>query len=156
MPAPLFVTSVETSGRHANDSPYFSKLVNVTAKNFKLDQVSADKAYSSRPNLRLVKKHGGTPYVAFKKNAKASEVCAVWDELFHYYSLHRAEFLASYHRRSLIESAFNSIKAKFGGYLRSKTDRAQINEALCKVLCHNICCVIQSRYELGIEPQFAA
>jgi hypothetical protein len=25
---------------------------------------------------------------------------------------------------------------------------------LCKVLCHNICVVIQSMYELGIEPSF--
>jgi hypothetical protein len=24
----------------------------------------------------------------------------------------------------------------------------------CKVLCHNICVVIQSMYELGIEPAF--
>jgi hypothetical protein len=47
------------------------------------------------------------------------------------------------------------IKAKFGERLRSKTDTAQINEALCKVLCHNICCVIQSMYELGVEPNFA-
>jgi hypothetical protein len=29
-----------------------------------------------------------------------------------------------------------------------------VNEALCKILCHNICCVIQSQCELGIEPVF--
>jgi hypothetical protein len=46
------------------------------------------------------------------------------------------------------------IKSNFGGNLRSKTRHAQINEALCKVLCHNLCCVIQSIYELGIEPAF--
>jgi len=28
------------------------------------------------------------------------------------------------------------------------------NEVLCKILCHNICCVIQAMYELGIEPTF--
>jgi hypothetical protein len=44
--------------------------------------------------------------------------------------------------------------AKFGDALRSKTRRAQINEALCKILCHNICVVIQSIYELGIDPTF--
>jgi hypothetical protein len=38
--------------------------------------------------------------------------------------------------------------------LRSKTDVAMTNEVLCKILCHNICCVIQSMYELGIEPTF--
>ena len=46
------------------------------------------------------------------------------------------------------------IKAKFGDGLRSKTQTAQVNEALCKVLCHNICCLIQSIFELGIEPTF--
>lgn len=39
-------------------------------------------------------------------------------------------------------------------HLRSKTRTAQINEALCKVLAHNLCCLIQSMYELGIEPTF--
>jgi hypothetical protein len=28
------------------------------------------------------------------------------------------------------------------------------NEVLCKFLCHNICVVIQSQCELGIEPVF--
>jgi hypothetical protein len=46
------------------------------------------------------------------------------------------------------------IKAKFGERVRSKTWQAQTNEALLKVLCHNICVVIQSIYELGIEPNF--
>jgi hypothetical protein len=31
----------------------------------------------------------------------------------------------------------------------------QINEALCKVLCHNLCVVIQSVHELGIETNFS-
>ena len=48
------------------------------------------------------------------------------------------------------------IKAKFGDHVRSKTDVAMVNEVLCKVLCHNICCLIQSMYELGIEPTFWA
>jgi hypothetical protein len=27
-------------------------------------------------------------------------------------------------------------------------------EALCKILCHNICCLISAMYELGINPEF--
>jgi len=46
------------------------------------------------------------------------------------------------------------IKAKFGDSLRSKTDTAMVNEALCKVLCHNLCCLIQSTHELGVEASF--
>jgi len=48
------------------------------------------------------------------------------------------------------------IKAKFGDSLRSKTKTAQINEALCKVLAHNICCLIQSMFELNVKPEFWA
>jgi hypothetical protein len=46
------------------------------------------------------------------------------------------------------------IKGKFGERLRAKSATGQVNEVLCKVLCHNLCCVIQSAYELGIEPTF--
>ena len=31
---------------------------------------------------------------------------------------------------------------------------AEHNEALCKVLCHNLCVVIQSRHELEIDIEF--
>jgi len=47
------------------------------------------------------------------------------------------------------------IMSKGGLRLRSKTMTAQINEALCKVLCHNLCVVIQSQHELGIETDFS-
>lgn len=29
-----------------------------------------------------------------------------------------------------------------------------VNEVLCKVLCHNLCVLVQSIYELGIETKF--
>jgi hypothetical protein len=28
------------------------------------------------------------------------------------------------------------------------------NEALCKIVCHNLCCLISAIYELGITPVF--
>ena len=31
-----------------------------------------------------------------------------------------------------------------------------MNEVLCKILCHNVCVLIQSFYELGIESTFEA
>ena len=46
------------------------------------------------------------------------------------------------------------VKAKFGTSVRSKTPVAQVNEVLAKILCHNICVLIQSAYELGISPVF--
>jgi hypothetical protein len=46
------------------------------------------------------------------------------------------------------------IKAKFGGKLWSKRKTGQVNEALLKVICHNIVVLVQSIFELGIEPVF--
>ncbi len=45
---------------------------------------------------------------------------------------------------------------KFGNSLRSKSDVGQVNEALCKVLCHNLCVLVQAIQKLGIEPAFDA
>ena len=45
-------------------------------------------------------------------------------------------------------------KGKFVERLRSKSATGQINEALCKVPCHNICCLIHSTYELNSKPKF--
>ena len=59
-----------------------------------------------------------------------------------------------YHKRSNVETAFSMIKAKFGDAVRSKSDIGQWNEVLCKVLCHNLCVIIQAMHELGIHPVF--
>jgi hypothetical protein len=55
---------------------------------------------------------------------------------------------------SNVESTFSMIKAKFDDSVRSKTDTAMVNEAMCKVLRHNACCLIQSACELGVEATF--
>jgi len=76
--------------------------------------------------------------------------------MFHYFQFRRDEFLAHYHKRSNVESTFSMIKAKFGDHLRSKADVAMVNEVLCKIICHNICCLIQEAHELGITTEFLA
>ncbi|MFL6210519.1 MAG: transposase [Pyrinomonadaceae bacterium] len=156
------VTSVEVTDRYAGDSPQFAPLVEATAKNFYMNEVSADKAYLSAPNLQVVRDNNATPYIPFKANSVAHDKRAkkrhspLWKQMYHYYSLNQERFMQSYHKRSNVETTFMMIKAKFGDSLRSKTERAQINEALCKVLCHNICCLIQSMYELNLKPKFWA
>ena len=59
-----------------------------------------------------------------------------------------------YHKRSNVETCFHMIKSKFGDSLKSKDKIAQTNEILAKVLCHNICVVIQEMHELGIKGEF--
>jgi len=152
------VTSVEITDRYAGDSPYFKPLVEATGKNFYMQQVSADKAYLSNGNLQVVSDHHAMPFIPFKANSTTSKKrhSPLWKSMYHYYSYNQERFMQSYHKRSNVETTFHMIKSKFGDSLRSKTKTAQINEALCKVLCHNICCLIQSMFELGLKPKFWA
>ncbi len=152
------VTAVEITEKYKGDSPYFKPLVQATARNFMMREVSADKAYSSKGNLQAAADANAIPYIAFKSSAVPNErkATTLWKQMYHYFSLHTDRFMRSYHKRSNVESTFSMIKAKFGDSLRSKTERAQINEALLKVLCHNICCLIQAMYELGLKPKFYA
>jgi len=152
------VTSVEISDRYAHDTKYFKPLVEATRQNFAMNQVSADKAYLSNTNLKTVASAQAMPYIPFKANSVANDKrhSALWKQMYHFYAYNQERFMSNYHKRSNVESTFMMIKAKFGDALRSKTKTAQINEALCKVLCHNICCLIQSMYELNLKPKFWA
>jgi hypothetical protein len=38
--------------------------------------------------------------------------------------------------------------------VRSKTPVAVVNETLGKIVCHNICVLIQESHELGVEVDF--
>jgi transposase len=154
------VTSVEISDGYSNDYHHYKPLVNQTAElGFKMAEVSADKAYIGGENLLTTLRHGAIPYIPFKTNSKAQTnygpKSTLWTRMLSFYNDNREEFLTHYHKRSNVETTFHMIKSKFGQRLRSKTMTAQINEALCKVLCHNLCVVIQSIHELGIEADFS-
>jgi transposase len=150
------VTSVEITHGTAADTNYFKPLVDATAEHFTINQVSADKAYLSVKNLRLVESKGGMPFIPFKENSRPDHRTkdSLWRNLYYFFQLHNDKFKAFYHQRSNVETTFSMIKRKFGEKLKCKTEKAQINELLCKVLCHNLCCVVQSIYELGIETDF--
>jgi transposase len=152
------VTSVEVHPHETADTVELIPLLEKTAERFKINEVSADKAYSSRRNLHAIQSIGATPYIPFKANTKGTGTRlpsdGLWEKMYHFYAYNREEFLAHYHKRSNVESTFNMIQKKFGSSVRSKTPTAQVNEVLCKVLCHNICVLIQSIYELGLEPVF--
>jgi transposase len=148
------IVAAEIHDRDAADCPQFKPLVEATARNFKIAEVVADKAYLSRENLELVESLGATAYVPFKTNSIAGTAGTVWEKMFFYYNLHRQDFLDHYHQRSNVESAFSAVKAKFRDGVRSRTDDSMKNEVLCKLMAHNICCVIRSQVELGIEADF--
>jgi transposase len=148
------VTAVSVTDAHVGDSPMLGPLMTETAANFNVQSVSADKAYGSVFNLGLVESLGATPYMPFKTNAVASNRSPTWNRLFHFFQFQREEFMKHYHQRSNAEATFSAMKRKFGDTIRSKTPVAQRNEALLKVLCHNLVCVIHAIHEFGVTASF--
>jgi hypothetical protein len=150
------VTAAEITDHRAGDSPQFKPLVERTAQGFVMNQISADKAYLSTANLKTVVDNHAMPFIPFKTNSspKYQPKSPLWKQMWHYFAYNQERFMQNYHKRSNVETTFHMIKSKFGDALRSKTRRAQINEALCKVLCHNICCLISAMHELNLRPKF--
>ena len=150
------VTAIEIHDKNAADTKQLPALVDATAKNFAIGEVSADKAYGSIRNADAISRVGGQPFIALKSNATGRSGFGAWEKMFGYFMYRRDEFLAHYHKRSNVETTFSMIKRKFGDSLRSKSETAQVNETLAKVLCHNLVVLIHEMYELGIAPVFWA
>ncbi len=155
------VTAVEVTDSSFNDCPMLPTLLNTSAKRFTMKRVSADKGYFSDANMQAIASLGAEPFIPFKVNTPAKvpidasrRKSEAWNKMLHYYLYRREDFLRHYHRRSNVETTFHMIKAKFGSRIRSKTQVAATNEVLCKVLCHNLCVLVHSIYELGIEATF--
>ena len=149
------ISSVKITSEFDNDCPKLPELVNKTSKNFDMEEVSADKAYLSRDNMNLIEEKGATPYIPFKSNTvDKARGSMIWKKMYHYFMFNNETFLEHYHKRSNAESTVMMIKSKFGDYVRNKEWTAQVNEVLCKVICHNIYCVIQEMFTLGIEADF--
>jgi transposase len=150
------VTSVEITP--LADSPQLPKLVETTSHNFTIREVSADKAYSGKSNLHAIDNVNATAYIPFKTNAvsqnRTQAYDSLWDRMLHYYNYNRNTFWEHYHKRSNVETVFSMIKTKFGTNVKAKTPTAQVNEVLLKILCHNICVLIMSMYELNLQTTF--
>lgn len=144
------ITAVEIHGRDAADALHLPALVTSTVKNFAMNEVSADKGYSGQECHEAIDRVGAVPFIAFKANATGG-IGGLYQTMFHFFNYKRETFLEHYHKRSNVESTVMMVKSKFGDAVRSKTDVAAKNEVLCKILCHNICCLISAIYELGIE-----
>ena len=147
------ITAVRILEKDSGDSPQFKPLLETTAKTFTVKEAVADKAYASNDNFEAVAELGGTGYMTFRSTTTGASG-GLFAKMFHYFQFQQEEYLSHYHKRSNIESTFSAVKRKFGDSVRSKTDVAMRNEVLCKLLCHNLCCLIMEQETLGIAPMF--
>jgi transposase len=143
------VTDVVITEENVGDSPQFQTLIKKTAEGFSVDDVVADKAYSSRENHEIVKKYGGTAFIPFKENATGNaRGSKLWNKAYHFFQYHINEFDEHYHKRSNAESTFSAIKKKFGETIKSKNKIARENEMLCKIIAYNLTVLIHEMIEL--------
>lgn len=146
------VAAVRVSGEA--DCPVLPDLLTKARERFQVQEVSGDKAYASKDNLKAIYAAGANPFLMFKDNAVMSMKSPEWSRALGMFLMNRDAWLPKYHRRSNVEATMWAIKSKFGGRVASKLPTAQVNEVLCKVLCHNLCCLVQAIFEHGVQANF--
>jgi transposase len=140
--------------KDTGDSPQLPHLMQETAKGFTVEECSADKAYSSLENFEAVDALGGQLYSAFKVNTTGG-VGGLFEKAYLMFRLNKDDYLKHYHQRSNVESTFSALKRKLGEAVKSKTEVAQKNEVLAKVLAYNLTVLVAAYHELGIAAEFA-
>lgn len=152
------ITSVDVSPAFMHDSLKFEGVVSSTARNFQMKEVSADKGYLAKKHYNLVRDFNAVAYIPFKSSttgkSKGGGDSYTWRTMFRYFRDHQEEFMQHYHKRSNIESCWSMIKARFGMSIKCKKEVAQDNEILLKILCHNLCVLIQEIFLNNIEVDF--
>lgn len=149
------ITDAVVAEQESADCPQLEPMLETRVEmGFEPEQVSADKAYSSRDNMECINRVGAVPYIPFGSNATGKAKGSVmWKKAFHFFQLNQEEFLMGYHDRSNIESTVMAVKSKMGDSVKSRNFVAQVDEVYCKLIAYNITVLISAMYELKIEPK---
>jgi transposase len=152
----VFVGAKITPG-NVGDAPMFQEVVGNQPLYFKMADFVADKAYLSREIFKFLDELNLTPFIPFKKNSLGlPRGCWLWRRMYTLFRERPEVYMREYHRRSNIETCFHMLKARFGDHLATKNFVANQNEILTRILCHNLCVLIQEAYERGVKIDFDA
>lgn len=124
-----------TKGRR-HDSPVFREMYKLYIPKGK-GHVILDAAYPAKKNCELIKDSGRIPVICFKKNMKPKGFNAL-AEMFRWYQEDREGYDKIYHQRSLVETAFSVIKARFGATARGKLESVRSLLLTLKCICYNL------------------
>ncbi|MBR9676614.1 transposase [Candidatus Woesearchaeota archaeon] len=149
------ITAVKVTEGYEHDAKFLPELIRTTNKNFKIDYVSADKAYLSGYNLEVIYKIGAIPLIPFKANSRGrARGKLFWRRAYFFFKHNNSEFKKYYHLRSNVESTYSMIKRKIGHKLRAKGETNQTNEILVKCLLHNLIVLCHEVFELNLDIDF--
>lgn len=142
------------SGPDSHDTNYFIPLLDRTADQYGVENISADKAYLSGKNAEFSESVGATLYSPIKSNTlPVFSADTPWERLV-IRTQDDSVFRTFYGKRNNAESTFSAVERLFQKIIRSTNWVGQVNESLCKLLCYNIVVLIHQKYKRGIEPEF--
>ena len=142
------IHSFSITGWRGGDSTEFPRLMRDLPD---LGKVMGDAAYSSHDNLRLVEEKGGVPFIKFKKHAVAKQgIPTPWKRSLRTFLADPEGWMATYHRRSIVEAVFSSIKRTWGSTLRSRKHWNQRRELALKVLAYDVRQVLYNERARGL------
>ena len=152
------MTAVEVTHGTAADTNYLQGLTQQILTEHEVIDMCVDLGYLDNDHYEFMDSLNINLWMPFKSNSKESapdrRPDGPWEKAFHFFHLHREEFLERYHPRSISETGFSMIKGRFGESLRGRTPVAQFNEVLCRVLAHNLCCLVMAMYEFDVDLSF--
>lgn len=138
-----------------HDTRYLRPLLEDAIRSgFVISTVTADRGYASKENHQYIHDIGAEAYLTFKKNNRKSKngFDPVWDANLERFRTMEGPELTPYNERTLIEAVNWMIKSRFGRSVRGISETAQFNEALLKVVCHNLTRLNQ--YSLGLDDEY--
>lgn len=140
------VTAARADSMHVAEQRYFEVLLGETMESgFQVEAIGADKNYCTKANVRWARERGVLTYITVKKNAKRSRKNSdpAWDENYERAKSSDQKVRLKFHKRNRIESVNSRVKWRYDEEVLVKMPAAQYNEALCKVICHNLLVLVQ-------------
>jgi hypothetical protein len=121
---------------------------------FNIRAVAADRGYISKENFHFIHSLGAEAQITFKRNNRKSKNGSdpVWDANLERFRRMQRLKLTPDHMRILIEAVNWMIKSRFGRTVRGITESAQFNEALLKVICHNL--IRLNQYDVCLDDKY--
>ena len=122
------ITDAIITEERENDSPRLKPLIEDTSENFTIEEVTADKAYSSSANLDYVDSIGCEAYIPFKKNTTGKQRGSqTWSKMYYYFMYQNDEFMEHYRKRSNVETTFHMV-------MRAESQQAMLPNAINNVI----------------------
>lgn len=151
------IVSAEVTEKNVADITMLPTVVGDRPRHFQFQDFVGDRAYGSREVYNFLDKAGLDVYIPFKRtSSSAAKGSRLWKEMYEFFKRCPEEYNMHYHQRSNVESTFHMLKQRFGHNLLTKGFTANQNEIKTRILCHNLCVLIQEAAERGIIADFEA